>query len=111
MEEQEYDYELVSIDSEKIYYTVIKDEGALFFGTNQGVYKLEKGSQLVKHNPDIKGPITTNLKQETLRISFVRDPKNIPMGEFGGSITAIQFFQNYVYVISRGKLLIFKNKH
>ena len=108
--EQNYDYELVSVDSEKIYYTIIKYEGSLFFGTNQGVYRLEKGIQLVEHNPSIKGPVTTNLKQETLRISFTRAPKNIPIGEFGNSITSIQSFQNYVYVISRGKLLIFKNK-
>jgi hypothetical protein len=108
--EQDYDYELVSVDSEKIYHTIIKFEGTLFFGTNQGVYKLEKGIQLVEHNPSVKGSITTNLKQETLRISFTRAPKNIPIGEFGSSITAIQSFQNYVYVISRGKLLIFKNK-
>ena len=108
--EQEYDYELVSVDSEKIYYTIIKDEGSLFFGTNQGVYKLEKGIRLVEYNPSIKGPTTTNLKRETLRISFIRAPKNIPIGEFGSSITSIQSFKNYVYVISRGKLLIFKNK-
>ena len=108
--EQEYDYELVSVDSEKIYYTIIKDEGSLFFGTNQGVYKLEKGIRLVEYNPSIKGPITSNLKRETLRISFIRAPKNIPIGEFGSSITSIQSFKNYVYVISRGKLLIFKNK-
>ena len=108
--EQDYDYELVSVDSEKIYHTIIKFEGTLFFGTNQGVYKLEKGIQLVEHNPSVKGSITTNLKQETLRISFTRAPKNIPIGEFGNSITSIQSFQNYVYVISRGKLLIFKNK-
>ena len=108
--EQNYDYELVSVDSEKIYYTIIKYEGSLFFGTNQGVYRLEKGIQLIEHNPSIKGPVTTNLKQETLRISFTRAPKNIPIGEFGNSITSIQSFQNYVYVISRGKLLIFKNK-
>ena len=108
--EQNYDYELVSVDSEKIYYTIIKYEGSLFFGTNQGVYRLEKGTQLVEHNPSIKGPVTTNLKQETLRISFTRSPQNIPIGEFGNSITSIQSFQNYVYVISRGKLLIFKNK-
>ena len=108
--EQNYDYELVSVDSEKIYYTIIKYEGSLFFGTNQGVYRLEKGIQLVEHNPSIKGPVTTNLKQETLRISFTRAPKNIPIGEFGNSITSIQSFQNYLYVISRGKLLIFKNK-
>ena len=108
--EQDYDYELVSVDSEKIYHTIIKFEGTLFFGTNQGVYKLEKGIQLVEHNPSVKGSITTNLKQETLRISFTRAPKNIPIGEFGNSITSIQSFQNYLYVISRGKLLIFKNK-
>jgi hypothetical protein len=108
--EQDYDYELVSVDSEKIYYTIIKYEGSLFFGTNQGVYKLEKGIQLVEYNPSVKGSITTNLRQETLRISFTHAPKNIPIGEFGSSITSIQSFQNYVYVISRGKLLIFKNK-
>ena len=108
--EQDYDYELVSVDSEKIYYTIIKDEGSLFFGTSQGVYKLEKGIQLVEHNSSVKGPISNNLKQETLRISFTLAPKNIPIGEFGDSITAIQSFQNYVYVISRGKLLVFKNK-
>ena len=108
--EQEYDYELVGVDSEKIYYTIIKEEGSLFFGTSQGVYKLENGSQLVEHDPFVKGSITTNLKPGTLKISFTRAPKNIPIGEFDGSITAIQSFQNYVYVISRGTLLIFKNK-
>jgi hypothetical protein len=108
--EQDYGYELVSVDSEKIYHTIIKDEGSLFFGTNQGVYKLEKGIQIVEHDPSVKGPITINLKRETLRVSFIRAPKNIPLGEFDGSITAIQSFQNYVYVISRGKLLVFKNK-
>jgi hypothetical protein len=108
--EQDYDYELVIVDSEKIYYTIIKYEGSLFFGTNQGVYKLEEGIELIEHNPSVKGPITTNLKRETLHISFIRAPKNIPTGEFSGSITAIQSFQNYVYVISRGTLLVFKNK-
>ena len=108
--EQDYDYELVSVDSEKIYYTIIKNDGALFFGTNQGVYKLEKEIRLVEYSPSIKGRITTNLKRETLRISFIRAPKNIPIGEFGSSITSIQSFKNYVYVISRGKLFIFKNK-
>ena len=108
--EQDYDYELVSIDSDKIYYNIVQNDGSLFFGTNQGVYRLEEGIQLVEHTPSVKGPITTNLKQETLRISFTRAPKNIPIGEFGNSITSIQSFQNYVYMISRGKLLIFKNK-
>tara|TARA_B100000900_G_scaffold296224_1_gene254791 strand:- start:427 stop:2004 length:1578 start_codon:yes stop_codon:yes gene_type:complete len=108
--EQDYDYELVSIDSDKIYYNIVQNDGSLFFGTNQGVYRLDEGIQLVEHTPSVKGPITTNLKQETLRISFTRAPKNIPIGEFGNSITSIQSFQNYVYMISRGKLLIFKNK-
>ena len=108
--EREYDYELVSVDSEKIYYTIINDEGSLFFGTNQGIYRLEKGIQLVEHNPSVKGPITTNLKRDRLHISFTRAPKNIPTGELGSSITAIQSFQNYVYMIARGKLLVFKNK-
>jgi len=107
---QDYDYELVRIDSEKIYYNIVQNDGSLFFGTNQGVYRLDEGIQLVEHTPSVKGPITTNLKQETLRISFTRAPKNIPIGEFGNSITSIQSFQNYVYMISRGKLLIFKNK-
>ena len=108
--EQDYDYELVRVDSEKIYYNIVQNDGSLFFGTNQGVYKLEKGIQLVDHGLPVKGPVTTNLKRDKLRISFTLAPKNIPMGEFDGSITAIQAFQNYVYVISRGKLLIFKNK-
>ena len=52
--EQDYDYELVRVDSEKIYYNIVQNDGSLFFGTNQGVYRLEEGIQLVEHTPSVK---------------------------------------------------------
>ena len=107
---QDYDYELVYIDSEKIYHSVIQNKGTLFFGTNLGIYKLEKGIKVVEHNLSIKGPINSELNPENIRISFIAVPKNIPLGEFGKSITSIQAYQNYIFVISRGKLLVFQNK-
>ena len=107
---QNYDHELVYVDSDKIYYSIIQDEGTLYFGTNIGIYKTDNGTKLIEHEISIKGPIDKNLNPEIIRISFIKAPKNIPIGEFSNSITAIQSFQNYVYVISRGKLLIYKNK-
>ena len=107
---QNYDYELIYVDTNKIYYSIIQNEGALFFGTNLGIYKTYGGIQLIDHNLSIKGSIDKNLNPDVIRISFITAPKNIPIGEFGNSITAIQSFKNYVYVISRGKLLVFKNK-
>lgn len=107
---EDYDYELIYVDSEKIYYSIIEAEGILYFGTNQGIYSANEVAKFVEHDLTVKGPISADLKSETLRISFISSPKNIPVGKFGDSITAIQAFQNHVYVISRGKLLIFKNK-
>jgi hypothetical protein len=107
---QNYDYELIYIDANKIYYSIIQDERTLFFGTNLGIYKTDNGIQLIEHNRSVKGPIDKNLKPHIFRVSFITAPKNIPLGEFSNSITAIQSFKNYVYVISRGKLLIYKNK-
>ena len=107
---QNYDYELIYIDTDKIYYSIIQKERNLFFGTNLGIYKTDKGIQLLEHNLSVKGPINKNLNPQISRISFINAPKNMPLGEFSNSITAIQSFKNYVYVISRGKLLVFKNK-
>lgn len=107
---QNYDYELIYIDTDKIYYSIIQKEGALFFGTNLGIYRIDSETKLIEYDLSVKGAIDKNLNPETIRISFITAPKNIPLGEFRTSITAIQSFQNYVYVISRGKLLIYKNK-
>jgi len=107
---QDNNYELIYFDAEKIYYSIVQDEVTLFFGTNQGIYKTDKDLNLIKHDLSVKGPINSNLNFENIRISFIAAPKNIPLSEFGNSITAIQAFQNHVYVISRGKLLVFQNK-
>ena len=107
---QRYDYELVHVDSDKIYFSIIQDEYNLFFGTNKGIYSTHKGIRPVEHDLSVKGPIGADLKSERIRISFKSAPENVPIGEFGNSITSIQSFQNHMYVISRGVLLIYKNK-
>ena len=107
---QRFDYELVYVDAEKIYYSIIQDEGNLFFGTNEGVYSIGEGIKPVEYNRAVAGSITADLKPGKVRISFKSAPKNLPVGEFGNSITNIQSFQNHMYVVSRGVLLVFKNK-
>ena len=61
---QNYDYELVYIDTDKIYYSIIQKEGALFFGTNLGIYKTDSGEKLIEHDLSVKGAIDKTLNPE-----------------------------------------------
>ena len=107
---QSYDYELIYFDSEKIYHSIVQNEGTLFFGTNEGIYRLDEGAQLVEYDLSVKGAISSELNPESISISFITVPKNIPLNEFANSVTAIQSFQKYIFIISRGKLFVFQNK-
>ena len=95
---QNYDHELVYVDSDKIYYSIIQDEGTLYFGTNIGIYKTDNGTKLIEHEISIKGPIDKNLNPEIIRISFIKAPKNILLRIWKYN-HSIQSFKNYVYVI------------
>ena len=106
----DYNYQLVYVDHEKIYYSIIQNDGDLYFGTNKGVYVIDDNLKLVEHDQSIKGPININLGSDDIKIKFKNAPESLPLGEFSNTITSIQSFQNYVYVVSRGALFVFKNK-
>ena len=65
---QNYDYELVYIDTDKIYYSIIQKEGALFFGTNLGIYRIDSETKLIEYDLSVKGAIDKNLNPETMQI-------------------------------------------
>ena len=106
----DYNYQLVYVDHEKIYYSIIQNDGDLYFGTNKGVYVIDDNLKLVEHDQSVKGPININLGSDDIKIKFKNAPESLPLGEFSNTITSIQRFQNYVYVVSRGALFVFKNK-
>ena len=106
----DYNYQLVYVDHEKIYYSIVQNDGDLYFGTSKGVYVIDKNLKLVEHDQSVKGPININLASDDIKIKFKNPPENLPLGEFSNTITSIQGFQNYVYVVSRGALFVFKNK-
>jgi hypothetical protein len=107
---QAYNYQLVYVDQEKIYYTIIPKDGELYFGTNKGIYVTNEGLQPVAYNLNVEGPINMDLAAERIKIQFKSAPESLPLGEYKDSITSIQSFQNYIYVVSRGILFVFKNK-
>ena len=106
----DYNYQLVYVDHDKIYYSIVQNDGDLYFGTSKGVYVIDENLKLVEHNQSIRGPININLASDDIKIKFKNPPENLPLGEFSNTITSIQRFQNYVYVVSRGALFVFKNK-
>ena len=97
------------MDQEKVYYTIIPNDGDLYFGTSKGIFVTGESLQPVEYDINVIGPINVNLESEKIKIQFKSAPEFIPLGEYKDSITSIQSFQNYIYVVSRGILFVFKN--
>ena len=71
----DYNYQLVYVDHEKIYYSIIQNDGDLYFGTNKGVYVIDDNLKLVEHDQSVKGAIDINLASDDIKIKFKNAPK------------------------------------
>lgn len=105
-------FDIKKIHAEKIFYNVILFENDIYVGTNKGVFVLNSiDSSLILFNEAIKGTINSNLSKNTngLRINYRKPPVDLPL-TYQNTVTDFIYNKNYLYLISRGDLLIFENK-
>ena len=99
------------IYDEKIFYNFISYENELYVGSNNGIYKVNSSQEnnLILFNKSISGPIKSDFsKNEDFKIKFIKPPKIYP-DFYSKSITDFAYLDNMLFVISRGKLLVYDN--
>mgnify|MGYP006079460403 CR=1 FL=1 len=105
-------FEVKEMHTDKIFYNVVLFENDIYVGTNDGVYIINplKGS-LTIHNKSVIGTIKSDLSKSSsgLKIKFIVPPTILPEN-YKNTVTDFAYNKNYLYVISKGDLLIFENK-
>ena len=101
-------YEIYQINKDRVYYNLIVNDN-IYVSSNEGLFSISpdfktlnlSDNSLLSHvNSDF------SLKKST-KIDFILSPIELPFG-YDKSVTDFAYFGNYLCVISKGDLLIFK---
>jgi hypothetical protein len=103
-------FQIHSIHNDLIYYNLVKYENSLYVSSNCGIYQINPfNNNLLIYDENTKGVINLNLtKSNVFKIKFINPPVILP-SSFAKSVTDYAINQNYLYVISKGVLFIYKN--
>ena len=104
----DYNYQLVYVDHEKIYYSIIQNDGDLYFGTNKGVYVIDDNLKLVEHDQSVKGPININLGSDDIKIKFKNAPKACLLESLVTQLRAFKAFKIMSMLCLEGLCLYLK---
>ena len=99
------------IYEKNIFYNFITYENELYVGSNSGIYKVNSSHEnnLIHFNKSITGAIKSDFsKNEDFKIKFITPPKIYP-DFYSKSVTDYAYLDNMLFVISRGKLLVYDN--
>ena len=97
------------IYEEKIFYNFVTYENELYVSSNNGIYKLNslQDNNLIHYNKSISGPIKSDFsKDDDFKIKFINPPKIYP-DFYPKSVTDFAYLENMLFVIARGKLLVY----
>lgn len=102
-------YTLISMYDDKNYYSVVDDGENIFLGTDKGIYKIDPLNNIILFDNLITGSINSSLKKKELNIKFLNPPPFVPLQEeYLNSITDLLVRDKDLFIISRGKLFVFR---
>ncbi len=102
-------YTLISMYDDKNYYSVVDDGENIFLGTDKGIYKIDELNNIILFDNLIIGSINSSLKKKELKIKFLNPPPFVPLQEeYLNSITDFLIRDKDLFIISRGKLFVFR---
>ena len=98
------------IYDDKIFYNFVAYENELYVSSSNGIHKIDKyGDNLILFNASIFGAINSIFERNNnFKIKFIELP-NVYPNLYADSITDFAYLDNNLYVIARGKLLIYNN--
>ena len=98
------------IYDDEIFYNFVSYENELYISSSNGIYKIDvSGDHLILFDASISGPINTIFERNNnFKIKFIELP-NVYPNLYAESITDFAYLDNNLYVIARGKLLIYNN--
>ena len=102
-------YTLISMYDDKNYYSVVDDGENIFLGTDKGIYKIDPLNNIILFDNLTTGSINSSLKKKELNIKFLNPPPFVPLQyEYLNSITDLLIRDKDLFIISRGKLFVFR---
>ena len=102
-------YTLISMYDDKNYYSVVDDGENIFLGTDKGIYKIDPLNNIILFDNLITGSINSSLKKKELNIKFLNPPPFVPLqDEYLNCITDLLIRDKDLFIISRGKLFVFR---
>ena len=103
-------FSIHKIYDDKIFYNFVSYENELYVSTSNGIHKIdETGDDLILFDASISGPINSIFeKNNNFKIKFIESPNVYPK-LYTEAITDFAYLDNNLYVIARGKLLIYNN--
>ena len=98
------------IYDDEIFYNFVSYENELYISSSNGIYKIDvSGDHLILFDASISGPINTIFERNNnFKIKFIELP-NVYPNLYAKAITDFAYLDNNLYVIARGKLLIYNN--
>jgi len=98
------------IYDDKIFYNFVSYENELYVSSSNGIYKIDKyGDNLILFDASISGAINSIFERNNnFKIKFIELP-NVYPNLYAKAITDFAYLDNNLYVIARGKLLIYNN--
>ena len=105
------DFTIKKIYDDKIFYNFVSYENELYISSNKGIYKINSNDDdLVLFDNTIFGPINTIFqKNNNFKVKFVDNPPTLYPELYSKEITDFAFLDNKLFIIARGKLLIYNN--
>ena len=102
-------YTLVSMYDDKNYYSVVDGGENIFLGTDKGIFKIDDLNNIILFDDSTIGSINSSLKKKDLYIKFLNPPQFVPLEEeYLNSISDLLISDKDLYIISRGKLFVFR---
>ena len=103
-------FSIHKIYDDKIFYNFVSYENELYISSSNGIHKIdESGDNLILFDKSISGPINSIFeKNNNFKIKFIESPNLYPK-LYTEAITDFAYLDDNLYVIARGKLLIYNN--
>ena len=102
-------YTLISMYDDKNYYSIVDYGENIYLGTDKGIYKIDQSNNIFLFDDQIIGSINSSLKKKDLNIKFLNPPQFVPLQEeYSNSISDLLIRDKDLFIISRGKLFVFR---
>ena len=105
-----YAFTIQKIYDDKVFYNFVTYQNELYISSNSGIYKINSsGDDLTLFDGSIIGPINSIFqKNNNFKIKFIKSPLKFP-DFYSTSTSDFAYLENTLFIISRGKLLIYKD--